>query len=183
MMASAVRMQTSTRRAMPQPGTPDPGWAEEGYVASATERKSSGQGCLLKEGPPPVSTKREPDAKERGARVAQRRPRASDMASPLTREMSRLYVVFAVSSSPSVHCACSSLALGGLLPKARVDSTSTEPGLLTGEWAAQLRAPAAGHRPPPRRPLEACTHPTQSPRPEPYLNFTIERPRKSSSFL
>lgn len=171
---------------MPQPGTPDPGWAEEGYVASATERKSSGQGCLLKEGPPPVSTKREPDAEERGARVAQRRPRASAMASPLTREMSRLYAVFAVSSSPSVHCACSSLALGGLLPKARVDSTSTEPGLLTGEWAAQSRAPAAGHRPPTTSaacPLQACTHPTQSPRPEPYLNFTIERPRKSSSFL
>ena len=30
MMASATRTQTRTSRAMPQPGTPDPAWAEEG---------------------------------------------------------------------------------------------------------------------------------------------------------
>lgn len=99
-------------------------------------------------GSPPVGTEGEPDAEERGACVAQRRPQARDVASPLTPEMTRLYLASAVFSSFSVHLACSSLALVVLSPKARAVSATTEPGLLTGKWAAQSRVPAAGHGPP-----------------------------------
>lgn len=48
-MASATRTQTSTSRAMPQPGTPALGWEEEGKDTSSAERISSRQGSFPKE--------------------------------------------------------------------------------------------------------------------------------------
>lgn len=44
---------------MPQAGTPDPDWAEEGDRASCTERKSSGQSGLPKEVTLPLPAPRE----------------------------------------------------------------------------------------------------------------------------
>lgn len=53
-MASATRTQTSTSRAMPQPGTPAPGREGEGNDTSSTERKSSHQGGFPKEATLPL---------------------------------------------------------------------------------------------------------------------------------
>lgn len=93
------------------------------------------------------------------------------MDSPLTPETDRLYLASSfLCSSNHVFTAQASVAL---LWKARIDSTSTDPALVTGK-RAQLQVSN------PPTAAATSTPPLHTVHTELYLNLMLEKPRKSS---